>query len=66
MVDDFGKKLLHKTERNLRKVGLKMAGCNCWVKFVHVYDQCTRLLAYTVAALDETFRFKVIDKKKQF
>ena len=43
-----------------------MAAFNCMVKFVHVYNQCTHLLAYTVAALDVTFRFKVIDKKKKF
>ena len=51
MVDDFGENLMHNSERNLRKGGLNMAAFNCRMKFVNVYDQCTRLHVYTVAAL---------------
>ena len=54
MVDDFGENFMHNNERNLRKGGLNMAAFNRRTKFVNVYNQCTRLHVYTVAALDET------------
>ena len=43
MVDDFGENLMHNKERNLRKGGLNMAAFNRRMKFVNVYDQCTRV-----------------------
>ena len=54
MVDDFGENLMHNNERYLRKGGLNMAAFNRRTKFVNVYDQCTRLHVYTVAALTST------------
>ena len=59
MVDDFGEKLMHNNERKLRKGGLNMAAFNRRMKFVNVYDQCTRLHVYTVAALAVAERVSV-------
>ena len=54
MVDDFGENLMHNNERNLRKGGLNMGAFKRRTRFVNVYDQCTRLHVYTVAALTST------------
>ena len=48
------KNLIHNNERNLRKGGLNMATFNRRTKFENVYDKCTHLHMYMVAALDET------------
>ena len=37
MVDDFGEKLMHNKERNLRKDGLHMMALNWRLKFVNIY-----------------------------
>ena len=41
MVDDFGEKLMHNNERQLRKGGLNMAAINLGMKFINVYEQLT-------------------------
>ena len=49
MVDDFGEKLMHNKERNLRKDGLNMMGFNHRLKFVNGLN--TFVNVYTVPAL---------------
>ena len=42
MVDDFGEKLMHNKERNLRKDGLNMTAFNRRLKFENI-DMCVNV-----------------------